>query len=472
MPQPKQASYKLMGLFQKLSQSFIHPLLLWRAGELDRLRFLREFEKSQFLSPEGVRELQRERLQAVIQHAAQNTPFYKERFSRHGLAPDSADDVFEQLKSLPPLTKSEIQKSCTEMISDGLDRATLIKNQTGGSTGEPIQFYLDKSRYEARMAAMLRHDGWAGMKVGDRMACIWGAPQDKPSNRLFARLRRRLLGKRLWLDTADITETKMRDFCESLKKFRPRTILAYANAILMFARFCEDNNLVPFQPHSIITSAEVLTAESRKTIERVFGCPVFNRYGCREFSIVATECEHHDGLHIMAEGLYLEIDEKTKTDDGSGDILVTDLLNFAMPMIRYRIGDRGKLDSSPCKCGRGLPRIQSIDGRVTDFILGETGQFVSGVFLATYLVAQRPSLGRVQIVQEEAGQALFRLKPTSKSSRQEDFSYVVQTAKEYLGKGAAIDVEVVDEFETTVSGKIQFSISRALPDFAAVNADR
>ena len=459
-----------MGLFQKISNRVLHPLLLWRAGELDRLKFFSEFEKSQFFSSQDIRDLQRERLHNLTRHAFQNTKFYRDRFEQYGFNPDdSADDLFEQLCKLPPLTKSEIQTSAMSMISNGLDHSKLIKNQTGGSTGEPIRFYLDKNRYEARIAGMHRHDKWAGLEIGHRSAYVWGAPQDKPSNSWKAKLRNRLLGGQIWLDTSNITDEKIRDFVDQLKKFRPEVVVAYANAILMLARFCEENNIAAYQPKSIITSAELLTQEGRQTIERVFGCKVFNRYGCREFSVIGSECDAHDGLHLMSEGLLVEVDQNTLDADGSGDLLVTDLLNTAMPMIRYRIGDRGQLMTGDCECGRGLPRLKSVDGRVTDFLVGTSGQLVSGVFLATYLAAQRPSLGRVQIVQEDKGQALFKIKPNEDFAPDSDREFILETAKKHLGHEANVEIEQVEEFEFTRSGKVQFSVSKVLPGFAAVN---
>jgi phenylacetate-CoA ligase len=148
-----------------------------------------------------------------------------------------------------------------------------------------------------------------------------------------------------------------------------------------------------------------------------------------------------------------------------GPILVTDLLNFAMPLIRYRIGDLGSWDTGPCKCGRGLPRLKAIAGRVTDFLVGGDGRLVSGVFLATYLVAQRPSLGQVQIHQEKAGQLLYRIKRGQAFRERADLDYLQQTSRQYLGGDTVIDWEFVDELRAEASGKFLFSRSTATPDY-------
>lgn len=162
-----------------------------------------------------------------------------------------------------------------------------------------------------------------------------------------------------------------------------------------------------------MTSAEVLEPADRQLIEEVFGCPVFNRYGCREVGVIASECPAHQGLHIAAEGLLVEIvqgNDPVRPGE-SGAILVTDLLNLGMPLIRYRIGDMGTWEEGQCPCGRGLPRLREVSGRVTDFLVGADGRLVSGVYLATYVVARRTSLGQVQILQEEPGRVRYRIKP-------------------------------------------------------------
>ncbi len=214
----------------------------------------------------------------------------------------------------------------------------------------------------------------------------------------------------------------------------------------------------------MITSAEVLEAADRELLESVFGCPVFNRYGCREVSVIASECPSHRGLHVMAEGLYVEIE----TPDGPaapgqvGSILVTDLLNPAMPLIRYRIGDMGSWAPGVCPCGRHLPRLEHVAGRVTDFLVGCTGQLVSGVFLATYVVAQRPSLGQVQIHQRRAGHLTWKLRPGPGFDADADADYLRRATREHLGSGATADIEPVREFPPSPSGKFLFSQSSVL----------
>jgi phenylacetate-CoA ligase len=194
---------------------------------------------------------------------------------------------------------------------------------------------------------------------------------------------------------------------------------------------------------------------------------VFNRYGCREVSVVASECAAHRGLHIMAEGLYVEIETPRgpAAPGEMGAILVTDLLNHAMPLIRYRIGDLGAWADGTCPCGRGLPRLERVAGRVTDFLVGCDGRLVSGVYLATFVVAQRPSLGQVQIHQQRAGAVTYRIKPGRNFDQLSDLEYLRTTTRRYLGEQALIDGEVVEELPVEPSGKFLFSRSTVAPGF-------
>jgi phenylacetate-CoA ligase len=459
-----------MPLYQKLVRNVFLPLSLWRAGELAQLRYQREFEQTQFLPPDELRELQRSRLQILLRHAWEQCPFYRERFERAGLEPADIRTL-EALRLLPVLEKRDIQGQWDRMVARNWPGRDLIGNQTGGSTGTPIAFFLSRDRKCSRAAATIRHNRWAGWEPGDRAAVIWGAPRDRPADTWRARLRARLLREPFWLDTASLTEATMRRFHAELHRYRPKILQAYARSAVVLARYFRSQGLTVPPARSLITSAEVLEPQDRGLLEQVFGCPVFNRYGCREVSVIASECPAHSGLHVMAEGLLVEIvTPKGPAAPGqTGTILITDLLNAAMPLIRYRIGDLGSWASGSCSCGRHLPRLEKVAGRVTDFLVGADGRLVSGVYLATYVVAQRPSLGQVQIHQHRAGHVTYRLCPGPGYDAEADRLYLARATREHLGDGATADIEEVGELLPASSGKFVFSRSTVTPEFARVD---
>jgi phenylacetate-CoA ligase len=452
-----------MSLYPKIVRGVLHPLDLWRIGEASELRYLREFERSQYQSPEELSRSAFGRIKRLLIHASRHCGYYQESFRRHDVDPEKLES-FGDLANYPILEKRDIQRHCDEMIADDHARHDLLRDQTGGSTGSPIAYYYSRERKTSRAAATRRHNRWAGFDVGDKFALVWGASRDIPHRSLKNRLRNRILDRSLTLDTSQITEAKMLAFNAALKMFRPKVILAYARSLTFFAKFLQSRNETFYQPQSIITSAELLEESDRTLLEETFGAPVFNRYGCREFSVVASECSEHRGMHIMAEGLYLETVHGTRpTAAGEvGELLVTDLLNDAMPLIRYRIGDMAALDHRPCACGRGLPLVKNIAGRVTDFIVGTDGRFVSGVFLATYVVARRPTLGQVQLRQERAGEILYKiLRRNGDTFAQQDSDYLIDETRRYVGSDTKVAFEFVEEMPPESSGKQLFCRSSA-----------
>jgi phenylacetate-CoA ligase len=455
-----------MPLYQRLVRDVFLPLSLWRAGEIGQLRYLREFERSQWLTAAELRALQFTRLKTLLRHAYEQCPFYRARCRLVGLQPQDLRSL-EDFRAFPPLEKREVQENRDDMVARNWPRADLIPNQTGGSTGTPVSFFLSGDRKCSRAAATLRHNRWAGWEVGDKAAVLWGAPRDRPADGWRSRLRGLLLREPLWLDTGCVTEAELAAFHNALQRYQPKIIQAYARSAVLFARYLQEQNLTAYRPHAIVTSAEVLEPADRELLESVFGCQVFNRYGCREVSVLASECEAHSGLHVMAEGLFLEIETPSgpARPGEVGAILVTDLLNHAMPLIRYRIGDMGSWAAGQCRCGRGLPRLQSVEGRVTDFLVGCEGRLVSGVFLATYVVAQRPSLGQVQIRQDRPAAITYRVKPGRDHNPVEDGNYLRCTTRQYLGDRAEVRVEIVDDLPSEASGKFLFSRSSVTPRF-------
>jgi phenylacetate-CoA ligase len=246
-----------MDLHQRLIRGVLYPLSVRRAGESATLRYLREFERTQYLPPAELRELQEERLRAIVDYAYTHTPFYRERFDRLGLVPSDVRGL-DDLRFLPPLEKSEIQANRDRMVSLEMPRESMIVNQTGGSTGAPISFYLSRERKCARAAGTVRHNRWAGWDIGDKVACVWGAPRDRPPEGWRSRVRNTVLERQLFLDMGNITESSIERFLAKLLQFQPKVILAYARSAVLLANYIQQRGLRPYRPHSIVTSAEVL----------------------------------------------------------------------------------------------------------------------------------------------------------------------------------------------------------------------
>jgi phenylacetate-CoA ligase len=362
-------------------------------------RYLKEFERNQYLDSAELEKLQMRRLRQQLIHAYRYVPFYRLRMNEAGITPLDIQ-TREDLRQLPVLTKRAMQDHQDMLVASDIPAGDRTENQTGGSTGSPLQFYVDLDRWDSRMASTDRHNRWAGLRPGDWYAQLWGSrfdvgdhPDPEP------RWRQKFLYRNLVLHTAAVTEEAMAQYVQVLRRYRPRYMVAYAQSAALFAEFCQAEKITDIRFEGMIVSAEMLLPGKRELIEETFGGKVFNRYGCREVSVIASECEFHDGLHVSADTLLVEVEPGPNLPAGMGRVLVTDLLNRSMPLIRYEIGDLASLRTTTgCACGRSLPLIGEIQGRTSDFLCLPSGRMIAGPSLAL-LAADMRDVRQVQFIQ-------------------------------------------------------------------------
>jgi phenylacetate-CoA ligase len=451
-------------LTQLMARHVIFPIESWRIRSTTPSH-LKELEKSQFLSTAEIRDLQLRRLRTLLLHAFENCPFYRERFNRADFDPKKVQTL-QDIRSLPILTKQDIQKNKMQMKAINYTDKMLSENKTGGSTGQPLYFYLDKDRVCSRRAATFRHNRWTGWDIGTRTATLWGHRGDMTGfESMKARARNFLLDRTIFLDTSSITKARLEDFKSKLKRFNPEVYIAYANSIYLFARYLKETGATDYHhPGAIITTAEVLGPEQRDLIENVFECRVFDRYGSRETSVIASECEKHNGLHICAETFIVEFikDNQAVKSGQLGKIVITDLLNYGMPFIRYQIEDAGIPSEETCSCGRGLPLMKMTAGRVTDFLVTPDGRIISGAALTIYLIANAPGVAQAQLVQEKINEIKFKIVKDEKYG-EGTLQFFKNEIPKFFGSDIKYDIELVDNIPLESSGKYRFSISRIDP---------
>jgi phenylacetate-CoA ligase len=442
---------ELMGAFVR---RMVYPVWAWRDHPC-YFRYFTEFQKSQFFSREQIRELQLQRLQALMKHAYENCGFYRARMDQAGLHPGSIHTV-ERLTALPVLTKKDIQDFGEAMLATNISEHARLRNQTGGSTGSPLQFYVDKERFDSRMASTDRHNRWVGLRPGDWHAYLWGARLDqliKPGLKDW--VRNNLLYRRIELNTSFITEEHWHTLLAELRKKKPRFLIAYARSAVLLANYMRENKISDVKFDAIITTAEVLFPEERQLLEQVLGGQVFNRYGCREVSVIASECEHHS-MHVNAEALLVEISPETA--GASGKVLITDLLNYSMPLIRYEVGDVSEWATQQnCACGRGLPILQDIQGRTTDFLQLIDGRRISGPAL-TLVVADMSDVRQVQFVQRGVTDIELRVVP-GRGYGEHTKAELRHRLSLYLGDLVDLKLSETTAIASETSGKYRFVVS-------------
>jgi phenylacetate-CoA ligase len=407
-----------------------------------------------------IEEVQRSRLRELLSFCSQHNPFYRDRFRRAGLR-EKSDFCPEGLTQLPPLTKVDLQESFDRLVSEGVSRECLVENSSGGSTGDPVNLLQDRDFLAESLATAFISDRMQGWDFGARRALLWGSPKDcgRLSN-AKARLSA-YLNNENWYDSFNMGVREMQRFHRELTRFQPDTILAYASSIYLFARFQKEARLKPNYPlRSIISSAETLTDGMRAEVEECFGVSVYDRYGTREVGTIASECDHHAGLHLHTLDHYVEVvDFETgrRIWDKPGRVLITLLTNYAMPLIRYDIGDVGVLTKDFCPCGRSAPLVKKLLGRSSDFVVSPSGRLIHGEYFTHAFYGHR-GIRQFQFVQETATLYLVRV-VKSADFHPRSLEAVKHEMELVLGQNAEIRFEFVENIPSAPSGKWRFTIS-------------
>ncbi len=418
-----------------------------REGVREKLDFLLE---SQYWPLHQIRDYQWSKLQILIRHAYDNVPYYRHLFNQLNLIPEAITSL-DDFSKLPVLTKTDIQGSFDQLIATGRDVSSLELNSTGGSTGVPLNFYQDEQYVQWADAARIR--AWCympGAKESDLEAVLWGAVRDIGQGISFKKMLHNLLRERvLMLNTFDLDASSLKTYLKYYNLTKPALIRGYASSLYFVACYIEQHGLNIHKPKAVISSTEVLHQRMRQVIERVFECKVFDSYGCREISQIATECDAHNGLHIVFENQIVELVDN--------DIIVTNLNNHIMPFLRYKVGDlASSIDSSPCSCGRQSPRIVSLMGRDNDNIELPSGKVINGEFFE-FLFFGISSVIQYQVVYHRSADRL-EVKLHLKNNSVDAGEIVKQIMKEKFDYN---NVEIVygESFDKTPTGKLRFVYS-------------
>lgn len=436
--------------------------LLWPSYEKVRSRhthqWLAQSRKSQWESPEAVIRRQWGELQALLQHACEHSQWYRNQFERIRIFPQDVKSI-DDFRKLPLVSKDDVRQHRDEMLAENY-RGRVYEHRTGGSTGAPLGFFVNHASYEWRRAVTMRGYSWAGCEEGDRQFYVWGAPIGTPplKQRVKTILHNAALRRRIF-SSFGFSEPAMAECVRQINAFRPLTIIGYTNALCLLAEHILEHRKAVVPINGIITAAEGVNDGQRQTIERAFSAPVFASYGSREFMLIGMECERHNGLHVSSENLLVEVikDGKPAADGESGEIAVTDLHNFGMPFIRYKIGDLGVATTRTCPCGRGLPLLQKVEGRVLDVIRTPDGRIVPGEFFP-HLLKEFSAVKQFQVVQKRPD--LLEIKLVLRDGEQNgQLQRIEQEIRKVLGTAITVNLKPVDEIPQSVSGKFRVTIS-------------
>ncbi len=445
-------------ILNALSRMVFYPL--WDVWDKSlKLRHMHELEARQYDSLDTIKLRQWAALKKTLEYAWAHSPYYRRQFDQAGMTPADIKTYDDYLK-FPITTKQNIRDNADAFISDEFVREQLSTAKTGGSTGVSLHLFFDKECEEKRNAAALMADQWSGWKLGMKKAAIWGNPP--VASTFKQKVRAAFLERCIFLDTMCLNDQSMGEFVQKWHAEHPQAIFGHSHSIYILARYLDEKGVSDIRPTSIVSTSMMLLQHERDLIEKVFQCPVTNRYGCEEVGLIACECEQHNGMHLNAEHLFIEFLREDGTPAAPGEpgrIVLTDFSNRGMPLLRYRVEDVGVPSDRVCACGRGLPLMERVEGRVADFLIAPNGSRVAGVSLVERTLTKIAGIEQMQLVQEERNALIVnRVKgsdfsPATDNALREEFMVV-------FGAEMRVDIRDVEKVPQEASGKYRFSICR------------
>jgi len=437
-----------------INRKIIYPLYFsWNRD--NRLQHCKRLEHTQWLSRDEILFRQLEQFKHLIKYAYNNSKFYKNLYSKESIYSEDIQS-FDDIKKLPVICKNDLQNHIEEMFSTSFPKSQRYENSSGGSTGRPTVFYGDKKSLPKLFGAYIRSDKWTGWNIGEKSIYLWGA--DRDINMVHAykeKIVQALVYRAKILNAFDIKEKDMELFSEILIKERPSLIVAYSSVAVKFASFIRDKDIKGIKPKGVICSAETLTQKDRNLIEGVFHCKVQNRYGSREVGLIAAECEKQEGLHINAENLLVEF-HPINDEKEDGEVIITDFNNYAMPLIRYNMGDISGPITKNCSCGRGLPLMSPVTGRTSDFISHPEGHLIHGEYFSHLFYGMR-GIKQFQVIQDSLSELKVKIVSDDLTSDME--KSIKQKVREIMGDNVKTIIQEVDSIPILSSGKYRFVIS-------------
>jgi phenylacetate-CoA ligase len=441
--------------------SVVYRRVLWPAWEgLARRRttphHLAFVERMQWRSPEEIERYQVHALRQLLAHAGAHIRYWRELFARVGF---DARDVRrrEDLAALPVLTREILRERYADLV-DPAYAPVNVKKSTSGSTAAPLRFEYSPESECWRNAIRIRGYSWSGYRPGLPVFFYWATGGSPPSRVHDLKIRLdRAIRRETFVDSMRQDEESHRRALERLRRTRPATIVCYTQSCAQFARWIVDNGVRDWPDVPVLCGAEAVLASDRTSIASAFGPHVFETYGSRETMLLAAECEAHDGMHLMDENVLVEVShgDRPARPGESGDVLVTDLHNRGMPLIRYQNGDVARPGNGKrCPCGRGLRKLERVEGRRADTLRDREGNAIPGIlFHVLFADARRDLVRQFQAVQRASGEVVLRV-VRGRDWSQERFDAVLKRFGEYL-RGLPFTVEFRDGIPPWPNGKMR-----------------
>jgi phenylacetate-CoA ligase len=419
------------------------------------LYYLCQLQRTQWSGPSEIRELQRRKLRRILDHSYKRVDYYRELIDSAGVRPGEINDP-QDLMRIPITTKKDLQALPIEKITArGIRPDQCMKVRTSGSTGIPLDILIGPKDSRFRGAVFHRLLFANGYRLRDKVVAVTNILMKAQTHWYQSLgLRRGVL--------IDVSQS-MDDQIKQLRLTKPDILRGLAESLRVIAETVRERNVEGIHPRMVITGGEGLTEETREVLQDVFGAKVIDTYNCWEFGNIAWECGHQSGYHINTDGLIVEIlkDGRRALPGDEGELIITGLNAYAMPLIRYRVGDMGILSGRKCPCGRSLPLLERIAGRTDDLIRLADGRIISP-FTISKILRFITGIAQFKMVQERKD-AFQILIVRGKGFSPETVETVRREMKKPLGEGVLLDIQLVDHIPLDPSGKIRAVLSRVRP---------
>jgi phenylacetate-CoA ligase len=420
---------------------------------------LSNLELSQWWPRKQLLDYQARRLQFLISYSYEHVPYYRLMMDARGLKPSDIQQPADLVK-LPILTKELILQNRDALKSDEFSRFSPMLRSTGGSTGDPLKYWLDKNSWSIVTATRYRGWGTAGYQFGDKVISIGGV-----SINPFERMGRATRGyhqleRNKFISGIDLSEEELQKHTQLLFQFRPQYVYGYASSLYLWAEYLlREKKNVDFV-RAVFPTSEFLYPSYRASIESAFACKAFDGYGSRDCGIFGFECDQHQGWHLASE---LSIAEVVDSETGLwtkdlGDIIVTNLINFSMPFIRFNVRDAGRLTEEACACKRGLPLLAELAGRTGDIFRFNNGKVITGP--AFTVLFGKLGFKKYQLRQLD-GDTLSVLVVKGPDFIPGEVARATEIIQHHLGTGVSVRLEIVDDIPNLASGKASYFIAQA-----------
>ena len=428
---------------------------------------IRLLGKSQWWSREKLLEYQWQRLEALLNHAYQNVPYYRSVFDERGLKPADIQNL-EDFRQLPFLTKAIIRENFEDLIAQNYPKSKRLYGMTGGSTGDPLMLVYEKGFSRARDCAFFHHL-WrrVGYTFGDKIAMF--EESTVPSSRGSVFWAYEPTKNRLLFSIYHMTDQNMPAYIQKIRRFAPEFIHTFPSSLALLARFMKLHRIAPlWSVRAILCASENLRPDLRALFEEVFECRVLDCYGQVELAVLSGGCEKHNTHHIFPEyGVTELLDESgcpVTEEQGVAKIVGTGFSNWLMPLIRYRTGDLGVVTNAQCPCGRAYRLLSRIEGRAQEYFVGRGGALLP--MLGNYDIRAKmlDKVRELQFVQEEEGLVTVNVVKAPECSASQVQKEILATLKVRSGGCLDFEVRFVDSIERTRRGKQKLLIQNVPVD--------